>query len=199
MYRVAGVDEVGRGAMAGPLVAAAVILPSDSDDGDHEITATLTEVRDSKLLSPETRERLLPLICGAAIGVGVGIVEVIELDAIGVGAANRLAMERAVGALSIAPDALLLDATTLALDLPQVGLIKGDAVCLSIAAASIVAKVTRDRMMIACHDLDPRFGFATHKGYCTADHLEALRVHGPCVHHRRSFAPVGNAVLSSAL
>jgi ribonuclease HII len=198
MFRVAGVDEVGRGAMAGPLVAAAVILPSDRGLDDRDLFSTLTDVRDSKQLSPETRERLLPVICGAAIEVGVGIVEVIELDTIGVGAANRLAMERAVGALSVAPDALLLDATTLALELPQVGLIKGDTTCLSIAAASIVAKVTRDRMMIACHDLDPRFGFATHKGYCTSDHLEALRVHGPCAHHRRSFAPVGNAMLSSA-
>jgi ribonuclease HII len=198
MLCVAGVDEVGRGAMAGPLVAAAVILPSGSDAGHHEIASTLTDVRDSKLLSPEARERLLPLIRDAALCVGVGIVEVLELDAIGVGAANRLAMERAVGELAMTPDALLLDATTLSLDLPQVGLIKGDARCLSIAAASIVAKVTRDRMMIACHELDPRFGFATHKGYCTVDHLEALRRHGPCVHHRRSFAPVGNAVFSSA-
>lgn len=197
MFRVAGVDEVGRGAMAGPLVAAAVILPSDMRGDDSDRPLSLTGVRDSKQLSPEARERLLPLICTVAIGWGVGVVDVGELDAIGVGAANRMAMERAIGALPIAPDALLLDATTLALELPQVGLIKGDAICLSIAAASIVAKVTRDRLMIACHDLDPRFGFATHKGYCTADHLEALRVHGPCAHHRRSFAPVGNAVLSS--
>jgi ribonuclease HII len=198
MYLVAGVDEVGRGAMAGPLVAAAVILPCNSDHDNREIASTLSEVRDSKMLSPEARERLLPLICEIATGFGIGIVEVVELDAIGVGAANRLAMERAVHALNVTPDALLLDATTLALELPQVGLIKGDAFCLSIAAASIVAKVTRDRMMIACHDLDPRFGFANHKGYCTADHLEALRVHGPCPHHRRSFAPVGNAARSSA-
>jgi ribonuclease HII len=188
---VAGVDEVGRGAMAGPLVAAAVVLPPEIDgNGDPAILA-LEGVRDSKLLSPEHRERLMPGICAVALGVGVGVVEVAELDAIGVGPANRLAMQRAVLALPVEPDALVLDATTLDLDLPQVGLIDGDAICLSIAAASIVAKVTRDRFMIACDAADPRFGFAAHKGYCTEDHLRALALHGPCHLHRRSFAPVG--------
>lgn len=186
---VAGVDEVGRGAMAGPLIAAAVVLPPEIDDPE-ELDA-LDGVRDSKLLSPERRERLLPGICEVALGVGVGVVEVDELDAIGVGAANRLAMQRAVLALPVEPEALVLDATTLDLDLPQVGLINGDAICLSVAAASIVAKVTRDRFMIECHEADPRFGFATHKGYCTEDHLTALALHGPCRLHRRSFAPVG--------
>jgi ribonuclease HII len=184
--------------MAGPLVAAAVVLPSEHDCDCGELESVLTGVRDSKVLSPDMRDRLFPVICATALGFGIGIVEVAELDAIGVGAANRLAMERAVGALPLMPDALLLDATTLSLDLPQVGLIRGDALCLSIAAASIVAKVTRDRMMIAWHEHDSRFGFASHKGYCTADHLDALRIHGPCALHRRSFAPVGDAVLSSA-
>jgi ribonuclease HII len=188
---VAGVDEVGRGAMAGPLVAAAVMLPPEVDGIDDSAAAALDGVRDSKLLSPEQRERLLPGICAVALGIGVGVVEVAELDAIGVGPANRLAMQRAVLALPVEPDALVLDATTLDLDLPQVGLINGDAICLSIAAASIVAKVTRDRLMIACDDADPRFGFAAHKGYCTEDHLQALALHGPCHLHRRSFAPVG--------
>jgi ribonuclease HII len=188
---VAGVDEVGRGAMAGPLVAAAVVLPPEIDDGDEQGATALKGVRDSKLLNHEQRERLFPGICMVALGVGVGVVEVAELDAIGVGLANRLAMQRAVLALPVAPDALVLDATTLDLDLPQVGLINGDAICLSIAAASIVAKVTRDRFMIECDRADPRFGFAAHKGYCTEDHLQALALHGPCDLHRRSFAPVG--------
>jgi ribonuclease HII len=191
LRQVAGVDEVGRGAMAGPLVAAAVVLPPEVDRRDDVVARALTEVRDSKLLSAEQRNRLLPVICDVAIAVAVGVVEAGELDAIGVGPANRLAMQRAVLALPLWPDALMIDATTLDIDLPQVGLIDGDARCLSIAAASIVAKVTRDRFMIACHDVDPRFGFAAHKGYCTEDHLAALARHGPCDLHRRSFAPVG--------
>lgn len=187
---VAGVDEVGRGAMAGPLVAAAVVLPPEIDGLDEEAESALTGVRDSKLLTMEQRERLLPAICDVALGVGVGVVEVAELDAIGVGPANRLAMQRAVLSLPVEPEALVLDATVLDLDLPQVGLINGDAICLSVAAASIIAKVTRDRFMIECHESDPRFGFASHKGYCTEDHLAALARHGPCQLHRRSFAPV---------
>jgi ribonuclease HII len=188
---VAGVDEVGRGAMAGPLVAAAVVLPPEIDGVDDLAARALDEVRDSKLLSPDARSRLLPAICERALAVAVGVVEADELDEIGVGPANRLAMERAVLALAIRPEALILDATTLDLDLPQVGLIDGDARCLSIAAASIVAKVTRDRFMIECDGADPRFGFAAHKGYCTEEHLAALARHGPCHLHRRSFAPVG--------
>lgn len=191
-YRcVAGVDEVGRGAMAGPLVAAAVVLPPAIDGSDLNIATALARVRDSKLLSEDRRNDLLPVIREIALATAVGVVEAEELDEIGVGSANRLAMCRAVKALPVIPDALVLDATTLDLDLPQVGLIDGDALCLSIAAASIVAKVTRDRFMIECHKSDPRFGFAMHKGYCTDDHLGALARHGPCRLHRRSFAPVG--------
>ena len=187
---IAGVDEVGRGAMAGPLLAAAVVLPGDFID-DVAVEALLAGVRDSKMLTPDRRDRLVPVICDIALGVGIGIVEANELDRVGVGVANRLAMKRAVAALPFAPEALLLDATTLDLELPQVGLIGGDRRCLSIAAASIVAKVTRDRLMVAWHEQDPRFGFAAHKGYCTTEHLAALRLHGPCALHRRSFAPVG--------
>jgi ribonuclease HII len=191
---VAGVDEVGRGAVAGPLVAAAVILPIPSRPASTRMLPSLDDVRDSKSLTGEERRQLLPAICATATAVAVGVVEADELDVIGVGPANRLAMERAVCALPVQPDALLLDATTLDLDLPQVGLIDGDARCLSIAAASIVAKVTRDRFMTACHGADPRFNFASHKGYATADHLAALDRHGPCPLHRRCFAPVGRAL-----
>ena len=134
-----------------------------------------------------------PRRCAEAMAVAVGVVESDEIDAIGVGPANRLAMERAIEALPIRPEAVILDATTLDIDLPQVGLIDGDARCFSIAAASIVAKVTRDRYMIECHGLDPRFGFSVHKGYCTAEHQAALARHGPCPHHRRSFGPVARA------
>ncbi|HEY7030168.1 MAG TPA: ribonuclease HII [Thermomicrobiales bacterium] len=190
-YRlIAGVDEVGRGAMAGPLVAAAVVLPPDIAEFG-ETPSALAGVRDSKLLSEVARCRLLPTICATALAVAVGVVEAGELDEIGAGPANRLAMERAVQALPIVPEALVLDAATIDLDVPQVGLIDGDARCLSIAAASIVAKVTRDRFMTECHGIDPRFGFAAHKGYCTEDHLAALARFGPCDLHRRSFAPVG--------
>jgi ribonuclease HII len=157
-------------------------------------SSSRTGSRDSKQLTPQERIRLLPLICAEAIAVAIGVVDVSELDAIGVSAANRIAMERAVSALPVRPDALILDAVTLDLDLPQVGLIDGDTRSLSIAAASIIAKVTRDRIMLECHERDPRFGFAGHKGYCTADHLAALDRHGPCAHHRRSFAPVARSL-----
>lgn len=182
---VAGVDEVGRGALAGPLVAAAVILP-----GDDTALQRLTGVVDSKLLNAVQREMWFGIVRAEAMAVGVGIVETAELDEIGVGPANRLAMERAVLTLPIEPDVVFLDAAVTELPMPQIGLIDGDARCLSIAAASIVAKVTRDRLMTELDRVDDRYGFARHKGYGTASHIEALRVHGPCMHHRRCFAPV---------
>lgn len=191
---VAGVDEVGRGALAGPLVAAAVILPACTGWELRRLRAGLAAVRDSKMLAPQQRERLLDHISACACGVGIGMVPADELDEIGVAAANRQAMERAVLALALEPDALLLDACVLDLGLPQVGRIKGDAVCLSIAAASIVAKVTRDRMMTEYHETDSRYGFAIHKGYGTRTHLAALREHGPCAIHRRSFSLDGRQV-----
>lgn len=187
---VAGVDEVGRGAMAGPLVAAAVILPALTEHDRERLSPVLGRIRDSKLLTPAEREELLAPICDIAVAVATGMVDAAELDAVGVAAANRLAMERAVLALPLEPHALVIDATTLDLAIPQVGLIDGDAHCLSIAAASIVAKVTRDRLMIAYDAHDPRYGFAAHKGYATPAHLEALARYGPCALHRRSFAPV---------
>jgi ribonuclease HII len=124
------------------------------------------------------------------VSVGIGIVEVEELDEIGLSAANRIAMERAVFALDPFPEVLLIDAAVVDLALTQVGLIDGDARCLSIAAASVVAKVTRDTLMVELDAVEGRFGFAVHKGYGTARHLSALREHGPCAMHRRSFAPV---------
>ncbi len=190
LRRVAGVDEVGRGALAGPLVAAAVVLPCCQGPALRRLRTALAAVRDSKRLTPEQRRELIGPICAAAEAVGV--VEADELDAIGVGPANRLAMERAVLALPVAVDALLLDACVLDLELPQVGLIDGDAACLSIAAASVVAKLTRDRFMTECDGADPRFGFAAHKGYSSPLHQERLARHGPGPLHRRCFAPVAH-------
>ena len=192
LRRVAGVDEVGRGALAGPLVAAAVVLPCCDGAALRRLRAALAGVRDSKMLLPERRRELVEPIRAAAEAVALGVVEADELDAIGLGAANRLAMERAVGALPAPPDALLLDAYVVDLGVPQVGLIDGDARCLSIAAASIVAKVARDRVMTEADDADPRFGFAAHKGYASALHRERLARHGPGPLHRRCFAPVGH-------
>jgi ribonuclease HII len=186
--RIAGVDEAGRGALAGPLVAAAVIL------NPERIGRLGPLVRDSKTLSARQRSTALGHICESAISVAVGIVEAGEIDLIGLGPANRIAFERAVHNLSVDVDCLLCDAFLMEHSAPQIGLIDGDALCLSIAAASIVAKVTRDRFM---RELDDRFaiyGFAQHAGYGTARHLEALDSHGPCHEHRRSFAPVQASV-----
>jgi ribonuclease HII len=194
LTRVAGVDEVGRGALAGPLVAAAVVLPARSPRRRAALVRALAGVRDSKCLSPERREALLEPIGAIADAVGIGRVEADELDAVGLGAANRLAMERAVVALGVDADALLLDACVLDLGLPQIGLIDGDARALSIAAASIVAKVARDRLMRDLDAVDDRYGFAQHKGYGSALHLERLARYGPCAHHRRCFAPIAACV-----
>jgi ribonuclease HII len=182
--RIAGVDEAGRGALAGPLVAAAVIL------NPERIGQLGPLVRDSKTLSASQRSAALGIICESAISVAVGIVEAEEIDVLGLGPSNRIAFERAVYNLALEADCLLCDAFLMEHSAPQTGLIDGDALCLSIAAASIVAKVTRDRFM---HELDGRFdlyGFAQYAGYGTARHLAALDRYGPCQEHRRSFAPV---------
>jgi ribonuclease HII len=190
LRRVAGVDEVGRGAMAGPLVAAAVVFPASEGWALRRLRAALTDVRDSKLLSPERRVELLDRIEQTAVAIGVGFVPVPEIDAVGLGPANRMAMERAVFALDIDVDALVIDACVLDLGCPQSGPIDGDALSTSVAAASIVAKVTRDRVMVALGREDPRYGFELHKGYCSAFHKARLAEHGPCLHHRRCFSPV---------
>ena len=187
---VAGVDEVGRGALAGPLVAAAVIFDPREIGKRSKREAIVASVRDSKLMSRTARETSLSLIERCAVGIGVGQVECLEIDQLGISAANRLAMERAVEGLGYPPAVLLLDAFVTDLGLPQIGLIDGDARCLSIAAASIVAKVTRDRQMCALHETDGRYGFNQHVGYGTPAHLRALALHGPADCHRRSFKPV---------
>lgn len=191
---VAGIDEVGRGALAGPLVAAAVVLPACAGASLRRLRVRLADVRDSKQLTPERRQELVAPIRATAAAVAVGMVEADELDAIGLGPANRLAMERAVLALPLSPDALLLDACLLDLGQPQLGLIDADARCLSVAAASIIAKVTRDRLMADVDRLDPRYGFALHKGYGSPLHQARLIEHGPGPLHRRCFAPVGRLV-----
>jgi len=186
--RIAGVDEVGRGALAGPLVAAAVILPGASPESFAD--PGWSAVRDSKSLTHRSRARLAEWILASGAHVSIAEVSCEEIDQIGLGAANRCAMERAVSALPLEPDMLLIDAMTLDLDTPQIGVIDGDALCLSVAAASIVAKVHRDTLMIDVDRAFPEYGFARHKGYGVAAHLEALTTHGPCGQHRQSFAPV---------
>lgn len=197
MPSVAGVDEVGRGAMAGPLLAAAVILPGCSGYGLRKLRAALADVRDSKLLAPARRTQLALAIREQAVSVGIGLVGVEELDAVGVGPANRMAMERAVLALDSDVDALIIDACVLDLGCPQTGPIDGDALSLSVAAASIVAKVTRDQMMVDLAAVESRYGFELHKGYCSSLHRDRLSLHGPSEHHRRSFAPVSAALARS--
>ncbi|MGI9252429.1 MAG: ribonuclease HII [Thermomicrobiales bacterium] len=187
---VAGVDEVGRGALAGPLVAAAVVFPCAAGARLSRLNRLLAGVRDSKVLTAQTRQSLLQPIHALALGVGVGVVDASELDQIGVAAANRIAMERAVFALPLEPDALLLDACTIDIAIPQSGQIDADATSLTVAAASIIAKVTRDSWMIAEDARDARYAFALHKGYGSALHLSRLAEHGPGPLHRRSFAPV---------
>lgn len=185
---IAGVDEVGRGALAGPLTAAAVILPPQ-----HQIerdAAFWSAVRDSKTISGTRRSVLAQEIAARCFAWSVAAIEVEELDEVGVGAANRIAMERAVMGLDCEPDMLLIDAMTVDTGVPQIGIIDGDALSLSVAAASIIAKVARDTEMIGYDQPWPVFGFARHKGYGVATHIAALREHGPCPIHRRSFSPV---------
>ena len=192
---IAGVDEAGRGSLAGPVVAAAVILPlgdlSPFRFDPDECLECFAGVRDSKQLTARERERLFEVIMQHALAVGVGIGSVEMIDERNILQATKYAMCDAIGQLSTPPQALLLDAIHLPdIELLQRSIIKGDALCLSIAAGSIIAKVTRDRIMVQLHELFPAYGFAQHKGYGTEEHLTALREHGASPHHRRSFAPV---------
>lgn len=187
-YRcVAGLDEAGRGAWAGPVVAAAVILPPN----DGSSLQRLAGVRDSKLLTAKRREALLESILDYALAVGVGLVSPAEIDAWGIVPATRQAMALAVQSLSPPADCLLIDHLTLPdLFLPQKSLPKGDVLVVSISAASIVAKVSRDRLMVELDAVYPAYGFARHKGYGTPEHRSALARLGPCAIHRHSFAPL---------
>ena len=182
LARVAGVDEVGRGPLAGPVVAAAVIL----DPG-----RPIKGLRDSKLLTPARREELFGRIVDAAMAVGLGNVDPETIDRVNILEATRRAMLQAIGQLPVAPELVLIDALRLAsLTCPQKNLIHGDRRSASIAAASIVAKVTRDRLMVEYDRQFPEYGFARHKGYATSAHLKALDKYGPCPVHRRTFRGV---------
>lgn len=185
---IAGLDEAGRGCLAGPVVAAAVILPLDTP---ALLIEHLADVNDSKQLSPPTRERLYDVVMQHALAVAIGVGSVELIDERNILQATKQAMRFALAALSLTPQALLLDALLLPnIPLPQRSIIKGDARCLSIAAASIIAKVSRDRMMLQMHQDYPVYGFDQHKGYGTPAHLEALRTYGVTPHHRKTFSPI---------
>jgi ribonuclease HII len=186
---VAGVDEAGRGPLAGPVSAAAVILPRGY---------VLDGLDDSKKLTAAKRERLYDaLIESERVLWSVALVEAAEIDSLNILRATHLAMRKALLGLSQAPDHCLIDGLPIRdCPFPHDGIVKGDGISLSIAAASVIAKVTRDRVMKGLDVEFPEYGFARHQGYGTKEHLEALRVHGPCLHHRRSFQPVAQLTLS---
>ena len=177
-----GIDEVGRGPLAGPVVAASVILP----EGCH-----IEGIKDSKKLSPERREELFGKILNKAISIGLGIVEPILIDRINILQATYEAMRRAILSMRVFPEYVIVDGRPIpGLPLPQEGIVKGDSLSISIGAASIVAKVVRDRIMEMYDLIFPQYGFARNKGYGTKEHIEALFRYGPCPIHRRSFRPV---------
>ena len=177
---IAGVDEAGRGPLAGPIVAAAVILPSK---------IKLKDLADSKMLTAEKRRKLFQQIKEQAVGIGLASIDHLMIDKINIGKADLLAMKQAVQALKPKPDFLLIDGEyfRVNLSIPQSGINDGDKYCASIAAASIIAKVTRDRIMLRLHKKYPQYQFDQHKGYGTEKHLARLKKYGPCPIHRRSF------------
>jgi ribonuclease HII len=178
----AGVDEAGRGPLAGPVVAAAVVLPNG---------LFIVGVRDSKQLAPLQREKLCQVIQHQAVDYGIGVVDHGVIDRVNILQATRLAMRQAVLALKKPPDFLLIDAVSLPdVAIPQWAIVKGDTLCHSISAASILAKVTRDRVMLEYHRAYPQYNFFSHKGYGTPEHLKKLKEYGPCPIHRRSFKGV---------
>ncbi|MFD1124497.1 ribonuclease HII [Lentilactobacillus raoultii] len=180
---IAGIDEVGRGPLAGPVVAAAVVLPRDFD---------LITVNDSKQLTPDSRAWLAPQIKREALAVGIGMVDNIGIDQLNIYEATRVAMKQAVEHLTLQPDELIVDAMTIDVPIHQLRLIKGDAKSISVAAASIVAKVYRDTLMANYAKLYPAYDFDHNAGYGTPNHLAALKKFGPTPIHRKTFTPVKN-------
>ena len=179
---MAGLDEAGRGPLAGPVVAAAVVLPPGT---------RIRGVDDSKRLEPERREELYEVIRARALGIGVGLVDAPTIDRVNILQATRRAMGMALGALGLEPELVLTDFVALdGLRCPQRNLVEGDRRSATVAAASIIAKVTRDRMMAEADREYPAYGFGRHKGYATLEHLAALMMHGPCPLHRRTFSGV---------
>lgn len=195
---VAGADEAGRGACAGPLVVGAVILPPGR-------RGMIPELADSKLLTPSARERVYAHVVTRAVAWSAVVISAADVDRLGVHKANLEGMRRAVAGLSERPAYVLTDGFPVAgIGAPGLAVWKGDRVAACIAAASVIAKVTRDRLMVAMHDDFPSYGFAVHKGYVTKEHQAALSQHGPCAQHRRSFVNVrtsesGHAVLRLAI
>ncbi len=181
---ICGIDEVGRGPLAGPVVAGAVILPKDCD---------ILYINDSKKLSEKKREELYDIIMEKALATGIGYASVERIDEINILQATFEAMRDAISKLGVSPDILLNDAVTIPqVTIPQVPIIKGDAKSISIGAASIIAKVTRDRLMADYDTVFPEYGFASNKGYGSAQHIEAIKKFGPCPTHRRTF--IGNFI-----
>lgn len=182
---IGGIDEVGRGPLIGPVVAACVILPK----GFY-----LKEINDSKKLSEKKREYLYDIICSNAISIGIGVISSKRIDEINIYEATKEAMKEAINKCDITPEYLLIDAMKLDVDIPRDAIIKGDTKSESIAAASIIAKVTRDRMLIEMDKEYPEYGFKKHKGYGTKQHLKAIDEYGVLDEHRRSFRPVMDAL-----
>lgn len=184
---VAGIDEAGRGPLAGPVVAAAVILPQKFKRG---------KLDDSKKLTPQARDELyLRLTDNPGIHWHAAVVSVEDIDRMNILRATHHAMRLAVEGLRMAPQHVLIDGLEVRpFPIPQTAIVDGDALCVSIAAASVIAKVTRDRIMVEMHALYPEYDFAQHKGYSTREHLARLRKHGPCPIHRRSFEPVAQRI-----
>ncbi len=192
LHLVAGLDEAGRGAWAGPVTAAVVVLPRD-----EQVSVVLAGVRDSKQVSPTARQVLAEKIKAVALTWGVGTADHSEVDGQGIIQATRLAMERAIAQMNFQPEHILIDALLLPdVEIPQTSLIKGDQRSLSIAAASILAKTSRDAWMIDAHQQFPNYGFDRHKGYGTREHRQALESTGACAIHRLSFKPLVDNILN---